>query len=189
MDKFAVAATLYCIQKGKWDEIAPLVEGREKLRELIESKGAFKDHYATEPMLAWVKTLNEDRYRVSLWWEKDQKKAKRYAKLYLEKVRRGRNKAIENMRGKPSLVERAKSLTKAGRDELAAARTEKGVTPELKASRLEVCAACPSRLEGRKRSMDQCVECGCYINRKAAWRTQRCPLGKWDKLRGAGDES
>lgn len=41
--------------------------------------------------------------------------------------------------------------------------------------RLEVCQACPQRLD------DRCTECGCYVKEKALWADQNCPLGKWDQ--------
>ena len=39
--------------------------------------------------------------------------------------------------------------------------------------RLALCGACPHMVE------DRCAKCGCPVAAKAAWREQRCPLGKW----------
>src|SRR5574343_266764 len=39
--------------------------------------------------------------------------------------------------------------------------------------RLNVCATCPQRNDTR------CSPCGCYVQVKATWRDQPCPLGYW----------
>lgn len=39
--------------------------------------------------------------------------------------------------------------------------------------RLSLCTLCPSR------NNDRCGECGCYIEVKASWPAEVCPLGKW----------
>ncbi len=43
------------------------------------------------------------------------------------------------------------------------------------ARRLSVCEACPFLIAGEKR----CSKCGCFVDAKARFRTQHCPLGKW----------
>lgn len=42
--------------------------------------------------------------------------------------------------------------------------------------RLAECQLCPSRNE------DRCGECGCYIEKKATWPAESCPLGKWHSV-------
>ncbi len=53
------------------------------------------------------------------------------------------------------------------------------VSHQVLLARLEACKACPScdttRMVCRERS------CGCFVTTKAAWRSERCPLGKWPK--------
>ncbi len=41
------------------------------------------------------------------------------------------------------------------------------------AARLEVCSLCPVRND------DRCSQCGCPIERKAAAKSEVCPLGHW----------
>tara|TARA_R110000751_G_scaffold152635_7_gene257812 strand:- start:3955 stop:5859 length:1905 start_codon:yes stop_codon:yes gene_type:complete len=48
-------------------------------------------------------------------------------------------------------------------------------TEELEV-RLNVCSTCPQRKD------DRCTVCGCFLSKKAALRTQPCPLGKWPML-------
>ena len=45
--------------------------------------------------------------------------------------------------------------------------------PELLDSRLDVCATCDQRTDSR------CAVCGCFVEVKASWQTQDCPLAKW----------
>ncbi len=42
--------------------------------------------------------------------------------------------------------------------------------------RLAICAAC----EHKDEKSWTCNECGCNLEVKARWRSERCPLGKWD---------
>lgn len=42
--------------------------------------------------------------------------------------------------------------------------------------RLNVCSLCSHRVD------DRCSVCGCFVAKKAALKTQPCPLGKWPKL-------
>lgn len=45
-----------------------------------------------------------------------------------------------------------------------------------KTVRIEICKQCPSQLLG------VCRKCGCFINLKAAVKSQECPLNKWSKV-------
>jgi hypothetical protein len=40
-------------------------------------------------------------------------------------------------------------------------------------ARLDLCAECDQRRDNR------CSVCGCFVEVKATWREQPCPLGKW----------
>jgi len=54
------------------------------------------------------------------------------------------------------------------------------VTEEEKIRRLSICLSpCPSLLGKTDDTNRRCAECGCYINHKIAWRSQKCPIGKW----------
>lgn len=49
------------------------------------------------------------------------------------------------------------------------------VDPETLAARLLACARCEHLKDGRV-----CGACGCYVQTKAGWRSEDCPLGKWE---------
>ena len=46
--------------------------------------------------------------------------------------------------------------------------------PELKASRLSICATCPNLMV-----TNQCSECGCFMPVKTGLLYAKCPIGKW----------
>lgn len=50
------------------------------------------------------------------------------------------------------------------------------VDAEVLEARLARCTLC------EQRSADRCSVCGCYIAKKAAWRTSECPLGQWPEV-------
>jgi hypothetical protein len=72
----------------------------------------------------------------------------------------------------PGLLTKAVNFATAVAGHVAAGMPE--ATPELKAARLAVCSTCDQRLPG-----GVCAGCGCDLDRKASWRDQDCPLGKW----------
>lgn len=41
--------------------------------------------------------------------------------------------------------------------------------------RMTICKQCPS-LQGK---LNQCKECGCFMDAKVLIKTTKCPLGKW----------
>lgn len=43
------------------------------------------------------------------------------------------------------------------------------------AARLETCRACPRLIQG----IDQCRECGCFMQYKTKLKAAKCPLGHW----------
>ena len=51
------------------------------------------------------------------------------------------------------------------------------VSEETYKDRLNTCANCPLLDKGDKR----CTDCGCWVEKKAAFTIERCPQGKWKK--------
>lgn len=49
------------------------------------------------------------------------------------------------------------------------------VTSEREAERKAICEGCPEY----RPSDGRCAKCGCWRNKKASWRSQRCPLKRW----------
>ena len=49
------------------------------------------------------------------------------------------------------------------------------VEPEEYANRLQICSGCEFQKDAK------CIKCGCFLNKKAWWATEDCPIGKWPK--------
>ena len=75
----------------------------------------------------------------------------------------------------PGLLKRAGSLAKAiGSETKAMAKGQPSLTPKQVASRLAACGSCD-----QLRSNRTCARCGCFVDAKARFRSQSCPLRKW----------
>lgn len=75
---------------------------------------------------------------------------------------------------KPSQI--ALNFSKALKDEFRARiiKSEK-ITQETAEQRYSICEGCEFFHAATKR----CQKCGCYLKWKTAWRSQKCPIGKW----------
>lgn len=51
----------------------------------------------------------------------------------------------------------------------------KNVSNETKSERLEICKSC----EFFNESLYQCKQCGCFLQIKTSWATEKCPIDKW----------
>jgi hypothetical protein len=75
----------------------------------------------------------------------------------------------------PGLLKRAGSLAKAiGAETKAIVQGQPTLTAQQVAARLAVCASCD-----QLRSNRACAKCGCFVDAKARFRSQDCPLRKW----------
>lgn len=52
----------------------------------------------------------------------------------------------------------------------------KNVSKETKNKRLNICSSC----EYYNSIFSQCSQCGCLLEIKTTWATEKCPLDKWD---------
>lgn len=77
----------------------------------------------------------------------------------------------------PSLFRQAGNLAVAAAKHLATGG--KLVSPEVKAARLAVCAGCEFYDPEPKKCRHS--SCGCYLDTKANWSSEDCPLGKWPR--------
>lgn len=78
----------------------------------------------------------------------------------------------------PSLVRRGLNYAKAQVRHTANRR--RTVTDDQRAARLAVCNACPSLNQQTRACTEK--KCGCYVDKKAGWESERCPLGKWPQI-------
>ena len=49
------------------------------------------------------------------------------------------------------------------------------VSPDLKSKRLDICKSC-DKFNSQNTT---CNECGCFLNIKTSWASEKCPLDKW----------
>jgi len=75
----------------------------------------------------------------------------------------------------PGLIKMAGSLAKAiGSETKAIVHGQQTLTAQQVAARLAACASCD-----KLRSNRTCASCGCFVDAKARFRSQGCPLRKW----------
>lgn len=79
----------------------------------------------------------------------------------------------------PPVAAQLRSLAGAVAAECGAALTgEQAVSEEQKASRISICGTC----EFFTINDSRCSKCGCWVEAKARFRTQSCPMAKWPTL-------
>jgi hypothetical protein len=64
-----------------------------------------------------------------------------------------------------SLLEEAQSILK----------QNPKITKEQTEQRINICQECEFFI----RESSRCQKCGCFLKWKTAWRSQKCPIGKW----------
>ena len=74
---------------------------------------------------------------------------------------------------KASILKQAANLTKAAAKHVAGGLKE--VSFEVYSDRLATCKDCEFR------EKNKCNDCGCFILKKAWWKTEDCPQHKWKK--------
>ena len=52
------------------------------------------------------------------------------------------------------------------------------VSEDIFNNRISICSSCHLYDVNRKK----CTKCGCFLDIKARWATESCPLGKWEEL-------
>lgn len=74
---------------------------------------------------------------------------------------------------KPNIFKKIFNLVKASKKH--AQDGFKDVSLEDFKNRIEICNNCPFQENG------ECTVCGCFIAKKAWWRSEDCPKDKWPK--------
>ena len=88
--------------------------------------------------------------------------------------------ASDSAYGEPGLVRKAANY---GRETVRHfADRRRTVSEDLYQQRLAVCRCC--QYCDLKRMLCRHDTCGCYLRRKARWRSARCPLHKWPPIEG-----
>jgi hypothetical protein len=73
----------------------------------------------------------------------------------------------------PSKMKMAKNLAIASKDHVKDSFAQ--AQEELQAERLEICKGCEFYIP----EQDRCGKCGCFLKSKSAWKSSKCPIGKW----------
>jgi len=73
----------------------------------------------------------------------------------------------------PSLFQQAKNITKAVGKHVASGFEK--VSIQEYSERLSICSSCEYERGGK------CLECGCFLKKKAWWKSEDCPKDKWKK--------
>lgn len=155
---------------------------------LAASGSRHPDGLVTRDFHLAVATLNQRIPELWDWAQTRPAQIERCAAAHREAVARHRKNRRREPKQLPTLMQQARNLAKAVAGEASAvAKGVKPVTPDEKRARLAVCAACPERIvqDGHAR----CAACGCFLERKTAWRSQSCPLGKWTALVDTGSRA
>ena len=80
----------------------------------------------------------------------------------------------ENTNSMPSFLQTAKN---AGTSLVNHAMNSfQSVPANVKEERIKICEGC----EHYDSESTRCDECGCFINIKAGWASEKCPIDKWD---------
>lgn len=72
----------------------------------------------------------------------------------------------------PSKLKMAKNLAKETAKHVGGGM--KNVSQEVYEERLNICGGCEFFRSDRR-----CGKCGCFMDKKAKWKTSACPIGKW----------
>ena len=73
----------------------------------------------------------------------------------------------------PNLLTQAKNLGKAVIKHVA--NGMQTAPKHVVDSRLKICSSCQYLNE------DRCSKCGCFVEMKASWAAEECPIYKWDQ--------
>lgn len=58
----------------------------------------------------------------------------------------------------------------------------KAIPEEEKQKRMEICRSCEF-IDNNKPENPRCHQCGCFLNIKAGWESESCPIGKWEAIK------
>ena len=137
-------------------------EYKRRYEELLNSAGeGMMSKKESEELTA----KREDKAGCSSCKKKAEQKRKR-----IEKEKREEEEAIKQA---PSIMKQAANLTRAVSKHVAGGLKEVDFVDY--AERLNICKECDLRDNTR------CTDCGCFLLKKAWWRSEDCPQGKWKK--------
>lgn len=96
--------------------------------------------------------------------------------ILIEEARLAHDKDKSSEKVLPSTTKMAYNLAKAVTKHVAGGLRRVDVTTYT--DRLQICNPCELRLKNRCTHED----CGCFLDKKAWWESEQCPIDKWDKF-------
>jgi hypothetical protein len=82
----------------------------------------------------------------------------------------------------PSVIEKATNFTKSVINYVA--NGMENVSNSVKEERMSICRACPFFNQTDPKN-PTCNKCGCYLEVKTGWASEKCPEGKWHDIKTA----
>jgi hypothetical protein len=80
----------------------------------------------------------------------------------------------------PTALDLVKNVSKAV---VRRTKSRKNVTPEQKEARLAVCRTNECGMCNVQKMRCMHKRCGCFLRIKSGWKSEDCPVGKWEKLK------
>ena len=77
----------------------------------------------------------------------------------------------------PSLIQKAQNFATSVVNHISNGMVK--VSDPIKKERMEICRACPFF----NASNTTCNKCGCFLEVKTGWASEKCPEGKWDEVK------
>jgi len=85
----------------------------------------------------------------------------------------GCNGQCRNNQALPSKTQMLKNFASATKDHVQNGMVK--AENDLQQQRLDICKGCEFYIP----EQDRCGKCGCYLKSKSAWKSAKCPIGKW----------
>lgn len=77
----------------------------------------------------------------------------------------------------PSLIQKAQNFATSVVNHISNGMVK--VSDPIKEERMAICRACPFF----NSSNTTCNKCGCFLEVKTGWASEKCPEGKWDEVK------
>lgn len=84
----------------------------------------------------------------------------------------------------PSIIEKASNFTNSVIKYVSNGMVN--VSDSIKQERMEICRACPFFNETNPKN-PTCNKCGCFLEVKTGWASEKCPEGKWFDIKTQSD--
>jgi len=85
----------------------------------------------------------------------------------------------------PSMFNQAVNFTKAVSKHIISGA--KKVPDSIYRKRMDICSGCEYlSIDKSQETRGRCAKCGCFVDLKASWASEECPIKKWGAYKGEG---